>query len=107
MGCHYCGRDEDHTLNERGKMTVELRPYGPGGAPICFECATATPEREAQADAAFGALLSANEAVSPVGVAMIGASDGPVPFDPEMVEERDGRLVLKERGGERGETSIR
>lgn len=94
--CCVCGRAEDHALSERGKFTVELRPYGPRGAPICFECATATPEREAQADAAFGALLAANEAVSPVGVAMIGASDGPVPFDPEMVEEQDGRLYLKE-----------
>lgn len=68
-------------------MRVELRPYGPGGADICFECATATPEREAQADAAFKALLTANEAVSPVGVAMIGASDGPVPFDPDAMPE--------------------
>lgn len=30
--CEYCGRTE------------ELRPYGPGGARICYDCGTATPE---------------------------------------------------------------
>ena len=55
--CCACGRAEDHTLNERGKFTVELRPYGPGGAPICFECATSTPEAEEQAKRAFHAIL--------------------------------------------------
>lgn len=37
--CCRCGRAEDRTLDARGKVKVELRPYGPDGAPICFECA--------------------------------------------------------------------
>lgn len=85
--CSQCGRAADRTLNERGQFTVELRPYGPGGADICFDCATATPGAEKAAEAAFGALLAANEAVSPVGVAMIGQDTGPVPFDPERATD--------------------
>lgn len=81
--CCVCGRAPDRTLNERGKFTVELRPYGPGGAPICFECATATPEAEAQIKGAFGALLDAAQAASPTGTAVIGHGhdDGPDPLD--------------------------
>lgn len=60
---------------------TDLRPYGPGGAPICFQCATASPEREAELKANFGLLLNANEAVSPSGATVLTA-DGPVPFDP-------------------------
>jgi hypothetical protein len=84
--CCYCGRIEDHTLNERGKFTVELRPYGPGGTDICFGCATLTPERKNAAENAFYALLEANEAISPTGVVAIGQDSGPVPFDPRMNE---------------------
>ena len=80
--CCRCGRGNDRTLNGRGKFIVELRPYGPGGAPLCFECATATPEAEAQAAGAFGALLDAATAMSPIGTAVIGAGhdSGPDPF---------------------------
>ena len=71
--CHYChGQD------------LDVRPYGPGGAWVCFPCAMATPEREAQIEAAFGALLDAAGAVSPLGVAVIDAcepsSSGPQPL---------------------------
>lgn len=38
--CYACKRAEDHSLNEQSKFKVELRPYGPGGALVCFECAT-------------------------------------------------------------------
>ena len=31
----------------------ELRPYGPNGETICFQCATATPQAEAAAKRAF------------------------------------------------------
>jgi hypothetical protein len=30
--------------------TVECRPYGKGGAQICFDCAMATPESKAEAE---------------------------------------------------------
>lgn len=80
--CCVCQRAEDHSLNE---LKVELRPYGPGGADICHECAFATPEQRAQTKANFAALIDANGAVSPVGVAMIGQDSGPVPFDPDAM----------------------
>lgn len=37
--CFYCGPTEK-----------ELRPYGPDGAPVCYDCAFATPERRIQTD---------------------------------------------------------
>lgn len=88
--CFKCGRAEDRTLDARGKFTVELRPYGPGGADVCFECATATPEAEAQTAAAFGTLLDAATAASPTGTAVIGAGHdrGPDPFDARTIDPR-------------------
>lgn len=57
-------------------------------APICCECAFATPEQRAQTKAAFGALLDAAEAMSPTGTSVIGAghSDGPDPFDARIID---------------------
>ena len=66
--CTYCGK---------GEPDRELRPYGPGGAWVCFPCATATPEREAQTGAAFGALLDAAGSMTPV--VAVGTSTGPQP----------------------------
>lgn len=77
--CHYCGKSREQLLAE-GKRDP-LRPYGPGGSWVCFGCATATPEREAAADATFGVLLQANSLISPTGVVAIGEADGPRPFD--------------------------
>ncbi len=74
-------------MGDDRKFKVELRPYGPGGADICHECAFASPEQRAQTEANFAALIGANEAVSPVGVAMIGQDNGPVPFDPDAMPE--------------------
>lgn len=91
--CCVCGRAEDRTLNERQRFTVELRPYGPGGAPICHECAFATPEAKAQTERSFAALLGAAEAASPTGTAVIGHghSAGPDPFDAGSIgPETDG-----------------
>lgn len=69
MGCHYCGTTER-----------DLRPYGPGGSPICHPCATATPEREAATHAAFDAQLEAMGAITPIVV--IGDEEGPRPLRP-------------------------
>lgn len=63
--CYYCGP------TDKG-----MRPYGPKGAWVCFACAMATPEREAQTGQAFGAQL---EAAGPVAV--IGEETGPRPLD--------------------------
>jgi hypothetical protein len=38
----------------------ELRPYGPGGASICYRCGT-SPERVEQTRAAFGAILDRHD----------------------------------------------
>jgi hypothetical protein len=84
--CCACGRATDRTLDERGKMKVELRPYGPGGADICFQCAMATPETEAQTASAFAALLESNEAISPTGGTIL-TSEGPVPLPTHIAEE--------------------
>ena len=62
--CHYCGTSEE-----------ELRPYGPGGSWVCWECAMATPERKTQTEQAFGALLDAAGSVS--DVVAIGQPSGP------------------------------
>lgn len=66
--CHYCG--------PTGR---ETRPYGPGGADICHPCMKATPEREAAAGAAFGALLESAEVIGG-GVTVIGGARGPEPL---------------------------
>lgn len=61
--CHYCG------------TTNDLRPYGPKGAMVCFDCAMSTPERKAEAEYNFAVQL---DAAGPV--AMIdGTEVGPYP----------------------------
>lgn len=44
--CSVCGRAEDHSLDDRQKFKVELRPYGKDGAAICFQCAMGNPKRK-------------------------------------------------------------
>lgn len=61
--CCYCGTSRD------------LRPYGPGGAPLCFGCMKATPEREAEAKRQFGGMLD-REGVVVVGVPQHGIEGG-------------------------------
>jgi hypothetical protein len=53
MQCHYCCAQSD------------LRPYGPQGSMVCFKCAMATPEREAETERHFAAQINAitNDAV--------------------------------------------
>ncbi len=77
--CYYCGPTDR-----------ELRPYGPGGANVCCPCATATPEREQAAKAAFGALVGAAEVASPLGVAVIGDEAGPNPYVAEGEDPTHG-----------------
>lgn len=60
--------------------TEELRPYGPGGAQVCFHCARETPERMAEAERHMGLRMRAA---------------GPLPMLVEEVGYVDGRQVLK------------
>lgn len=75
MECHYCG------------VTEELRPYGPGGAFVCFPCAMSTPERVAQTNAALAVLMTAASEVSPTGVVVVGSQAGPQPLSVEAIEQ--------------------
>jgi hypothetical protein len=52
--CFYCKEE---------KSEEELRPYGPNGERVCFDCAMATPERRLQTDQNFKNLLGAYMAV--------------------------------------------
>lgn len=63
--CCYCGN----------ATPEDLRPYGPKGAQVCFDCAMATPEREAEAKRQFCSLLNA------AGDVVVLTQDGPVPLD--------------------------
>lgn len=65
--CYVCGQ------SERDSPEVELRPYGKGGQPICFDCMNGDPERKAEAMRQFS---DACDRVGP-GVIVIGDSAGP------------------------------
>jgi hypothetical protein len=67
--CCICGR-------EGGTGEAELRPYGPGGRPICWSCAT-IPEREADTLAEYKKRLDAISG-KPGTIVVIGGSEGPV-----------------------------
>ena len=47
MGCHYCN------------TSIDLRPYGPQGTMVCFNCAMSTPERQAETERNFYIQLEA------------------------------------------------
>lgn len=64
MNCHYC-----HTT------TKELRPYGPRGAMVCFDCGTSS-EHVEETNKNFAAQL---EAAGPIAV--IGTEAGPYPLE--------------------------
>jgi hypothetical protein len=78
MKCHYCCETID---------LIDLRPYGPKGAMVCFPCATATPQREAEAKRQFGAQL---DAAGPVAV-IDGTHVGPYPMKHAGQGADDGR----------------
>ena len=67
--CIYCGDTEK-------KEEVELRPYGPDGAWVCFPCATETPEREKETVKAFHSQLDGAG-----DIVLIGEKEGPYPFE--------------------------
>lgn len=66
--CHHCGKQTD------------LRPYGPKGEWVCFDCAFSTPERKAATEQQFAEQLNAAGPVS------LLTDNGPVPFEPTKGE---------------------
>ena len=66
----------------------DLRPYGPGGAPICYDCGM-KPENKQQTENGMQTMLDASAAMSPVGVAVIGHANGPEPFVPDDLKESE------------------
>ena len=65
MKCYYC------------EATHDLRPYGPDYSMVCFDCATSTPEREAESAAKFAVQLNG---CGPVAV-LDGTLTGPYPLE--------------------------
>lgn len=67
--CCYCEEQKD------------LRPYGPRGAMVCFDCAMSTPDREAETERNFVVQLNAcgNCAV------IDGSNAGPYPVEHSIV----------------------
>lgn len=57
-----------------GTMEEELRPYGPRGAWVCFDCGFSSPERKAETEKNFLSQLNAID-----GPVIIGDEVGPYP----------------------------
>lgn len=76
--CSVCLHPEDDS-------DYELRPYGPMGALICFDCMQSTPARRAEAARQFKVRLAVAE--EKTGVAAIGPKGGPQPFTGELPDE--------------------
>lgn len=64
--CCYCGSEDE-----------ELRPYGPGGKDVCFDCAMGTDERKRQTESSFARQLAM---AGPVALIDDRDEAGPVPF---------------------------
>lgn len=65
-------------MAEEDSPEVELRPYGPKGKWLCFDCMMANSEREKAAKQQFYSQLESCGTVS-----VIGESTGPRPLKPE------------------------
>lgn len=60
-----------------GFAPFNLRPYGKGGAAICFKCAFATPEAKAQTESAMNAKM---DEIETSGFTVLLEPTGPVPL---------------------------
>lgn len=72
--CCYCMKEESEE--------VELRPYGPKGAWLCFDCMKLDPEREAEATRQFSAQLDACGDVAVID----GSNVGPMPLEHSIIK---------------------
>ena len=82
-----CGDLEMRKCCYCGSKDKELRPYGPKGADVCFECAMESPDRQREARIMFANQLDACR-----DVAVIGSDVGPYPYFPYLAsaERRQG-----------------
>ena len=91
--CCCCGRVPlGDAVDPKGRS--ELRPYGKGGAPICFDCAF-KPENKAETDRQLDAAYDAAEEASPVGGIAL-TDDGVRALDPATI--KDGEILIIDRG---------
>lgn len=59
--------------------TQQLRPYGPEGADICFDCAMSDPERKVEAERRMRAFLDvAAERSGGMGIVLSNGNEPPV-----------------------------
>jgi hypothetical protein len=79
--CFYCEQDKE-----------DIRPYGPGGSYICFDCTISTPEREALAHAQFDLQMEA--AAQHSSVVVVGEDGGVRPATQDEINEAMGNDAL-------------
>lgn len=61
--CYVCRKTESDDPDN-----VEIRPYGAGGQPICFDCMMGSAETRAEAERQFGAKMA--------GAGLVAVLDG-------------------------------
>ena len=83
MNCHYC------------KNSNDLRPYGPRGAMVCFDCAMSTPARKAETENNFTQQLNASGEFALID----GTETGPYPAKHHPIVKR---LLQSNAIGQRG-----
>lgn len=76
LSCHYCSKQFKN---------YELRPYGPGGAFVCFPCGTSPENNEASKAEYLAQLDAAIEVAGDSRVIVIGEHTGPRPLIPKSL----------------------
>lgn len=112
--CHYCGLTAaeilekaraaaDPEYRDHGHEADSLRPYGPGGAPVCAACTfdEEHPERKELAQQAFHTQLEAVSAASPMGGAILDNAGNMMPLTQDTldalgIEIVDGIITVEE-----------
>ena len=73
--CHWCGSEQGSAIEGTDEV-VELRPYGPDAADVCFDCGT-SPEHEAETNVT---MLRYINAIVSSGHGIAITSEGIVPL---------------------------
>jgi len=72
--CYYCDK------------TSDLRPYGPRGSMVCFQCAMSTPDRQSETERNFRVQLDACGDVAVIDETEVG----PYPFKHSVMHGKEG-----------------